>query len=129
MTQLGSEDLKIVQLARAARARTGTAEGAAVRDTDGRTYAASTVSLRPALSLSALELSVAMAVSSGAGGLEAAAVVRQGVATDAEARTDTEVPGTDTGGNGVEAVRALGGEGLPVFFAGADGQVREVRRT
>ncbi len=31
------EDGKIVTLARSARARTGAAEGAAVRDTDGRT--------------------------------------------------------------------------------------------
>ena len=42
---LAAEDAKIVTLARSARARTGAAEGAAVRDTDGRTYAACTVSL------------------------------------------------------------------------------------
>ena len=35
---LDPEDAKIVTLARSARARTGAAEGAAVRDTDGRTY-------------------------------------------------------------------------------------------
>ena len=48
MTELGAEDDKIVVLARGARLRahaphTGLAEGAAVRDTDGRTYAAATV--------------------------------------------------------------------------------------
>src|SRR5215472_592283 len=37
---LGSEDQKIITLARAARARVGSAEGAAVRDETGRTYAA-----------------------------------------------------------------------------------------
>ena len=68
------QDAKLVTLARAARARQGAHQGAAVRDADGRTYAATTVSL-PSLSLSALQTAVAMAVSSGAPGLEAAAVV------------------------------------------------------
>jgi hypothetical protein len=71
---LDPEDAKIVTLARSARARTGAAEGAAVRDTDGRTYSATSVAL-PSLSLSALQAAVAAAVSSGAPGLEAAAVV------------------------------------------------------
>ncbi|MBA2308927.1 MAG: cytidine deaminase, partial [Pseudonocardiales bacterium] len=35
---LDPEDAKLVVLARAARSRTGASEGAAVRDTDGRTY-------------------------------------------------------------------------------------------
>ncbi len=61
-------------LARSARARAGSAQGAAVRDGDGRTYAAASVDL-PSLQLSALQLAVAMAVSSGAPGLEAAVVV------------------------------------------------------
>ncbi|MDD7939723.1 cytidine deaminase [Actinomycetospora lutea] len=71
---LDAEDAKIVTLARSARARTGAAHGAAVRDSDGRTYAACTVSL-PSLSLTALQAAVAAAVSAGAPGLEAAAVV------------------------------------------------------
>lgn len=71
---LDPEDAKIVTLARSARARTQAAEGAAVRDTDGRTYAAATVDL-PSLRLTALQAAVAAAVSSGAPGLEAAAVV------------------------------------------------------
>ena len=41
--ELSAEDAKLVTLARATRARTGAAEGAAVRDQDGRTYAAATV--------------------------------------------------------------------------------------
>ena len=45
-----------------------------MRDTDGRTYSATSVAL-PSLSLSALQAAVAAAVSSGAPGLEAAAVV------------------------------------------------------
>ncbi|WP_076480268.1 hypothetical protein [Williamsia sterculiae] len=48
--------------------------GAAVRDTDGRTYAAAPVWLRT-LSLTALQAAVAAAVSSGATRLEAGVVV------------------------------------------------------
>ena len=104
--QLDPEDAKLVTLARAARARTGAAEGAAVRDEIGRTYAAGTVAL-PSLSLSALQAAVALAVSSGARGLEAAAVV-----TDS-----AESPESD-----VAVLRDLGAARLLV--AGADGQVR-----
>jgi hypothetical protein len=68
-----AEDAKLVTLARATMARTGATQGAAVRDTDGRTYAAATVSL-PSLRLSALQAAVAMAVASAAPGLEAAVV-------------------------------------------------------
>ena len=73
-TTLDPEDAKLVTLARAARARQGSPQGAAVRDTDGRTYSATTVNLA-SLSLSALQVAVAMAVSSGAPGLEAAVIV------------------------------------------------------
>src|SRR5262249_4120622 len=51
--------------------------GAAVRDETGRTYAAAAVAL-PSLRLSALHLAVAMAASSGASSLEAAALVSDG---------------------------------------------------
>ncbi len=77
---LSAEDAKLVTLARATRARTGAAEGAAVRDENGRTYAAATVEL-PSLRLSALEVCVAMAIASGSRGLEAAVVL-----TEAERR-------------------------------------------
>ncbi len=73
---LDPEDAKIITLARSARARNRTPEGAAVRDATGRTYAAVTVAL-PSLKLSALEVAVAMAVSSGADRLEAAAIVSE----------------------------------------------------
>jgi hypothetical protein len=69
-----AEDDKLVTLARSARARTGGAEGAAVRDDIGRTYVAATVAL-PALSLTALQAAIAAAASSGATVLEAAVVV------------------------------------------------------
>ncbi|MGI5236750.1 cytidine deaminase [Dactylosporangium sp. CA-139066] len=81
MPDLSAEDTKLVTLARAARARIGAVEGAAVRDQDGRTYNAATVSL-PSLSFTALQLAVASAVASGATKLEAAAVVTEASALD-----------------------------------------------
>jgi len=76
MAELSAEDNKLIVLARATRARTRAAEGAAVRDTDGRTYAAATVDL-PSLQLSAAQVCVAMAVASGSRGLEAAVVLSE----------------------------------------------------
>jgi cytidine deaminase len=107
VSEIGAEDAKIITLARSVRARTGAAEGAAVRDETGRTYAAATVDL-PSLRLSALQVAVAMAVSSGAEDLEAAALV---TARDSAAEDD------------LAAVRDLGGK-APVFVAGPDGALR-----
>ncbi|GAB2989788.1 cytidine deaminase [Nocardioides montaniterrae] len=70
MTDLTAEDKKLVTLARATRARIQAAEGAAVRDTDGRTYAAATIALE-SLQLSAVQAVVAMAVASGSTGVDA----------------------------------------------------------
>jgi hypothetical protein len=106
--QLGPEDLKIVTLARSAMARVGSAEGAAVRDETGRTYAAAAVAL-PSLRLSAIALAVAMAVSSGAMTLEAAALVSNG---RGPAPQDVAV------------VRDIG-PGALIIHAGPDGTVRE----
>jgi hypothetical protein len=111
-TELDPEDRKIVVLARSTRARIGAREGAAVRDTDGRTYAAATVALG-SLSLTALQAAVAAAVSSGAPGLEAAAVVSD--------------EGLDTDDASVAAVRELG-ESAPVLLADAKGELRTVLR-
>ena len=74
MPEPSDEDAKLLTLARAARARTGADQGAAVRDGLGRTYAASTVAL-PSLRLSAVQAAVAAALSSGSDELEAVAVV------------------------------------------------------
>ncbi len=74
MTDLSAEDKKLVTLARATRARIQAAEGAAVRDTDGRTYAAATVDL-PSLRLSAVQAVVAMAVAGGSSGVAACVVL------------------------------------------------------
>lgn len=81
---LAAEDAKLLTLARSSRARSGAAEGAAVRDDMGRTYAASSVAL-PSLRLTALQAAVAAAVSSGADRLEAAFVV-----SDSDALADAD---------------------------------------
>jgi hypothetical protein len=78
-----------------------------VRDLDGRTYAAATVDL-PSLRLSALQVAVAMAVTSGARGLEAAVVL-----TDAGSLPDDDVA----------AARDLAGAGVPVHVTAADGSL------
>jgi hypothetical protein len=101
------EDLKIITLARSTRARISAPEGAAVRDETGRTYAAADVCL-PSLRLSALRLAVAMAASSGATNLAAAAVVSDAQAPD---------PGD------IAVVRDLGPAAV-VFHAAPDGTVR-----
>ncbi len=108
MTDLDPEDAKLVTLARSVRARNGAAEGAAVRDLDGRTYNASTVAL-PSLKLTALQAAVAAAVSSGAEGLEAAVVVTDAGALDEDS---------------VKAVRDLTANG-PVFRATQTGEIAE----
>ncbi|RZU52611.1 hypothetical protein EV385_4485 [Krasilnikovia cinnamomea] len=101
---LSAEDAKLVTLARSARARVGAAEGAAVRDQDGRTYAAASVAL-PSLSVTALQLAVASAAAAGASKLEAAAVV-------------TEASNLD--GAGHAAVRDLAAD-APIHVAAPDG--------
>jgi cytidine deaminase len=118
VTELSPEDAKIVTLARGARLRahaphTGVAEGAAVRDTDGRTYAAATVeNADPALTTSALRGAVAAAASSGVRTFEAAAIV-----------TDQRVRAEDL------AVLREFGEGIRVLQAGPNGDVQETLAT
>jgi cytidine deaminase len=112
------EDAKIVTLARAARTRahapyTGVTEGAAVRDADGRTYAAATVETEdPALTTSALRGAVVAAASSGARSFEAAAVVTEGSLSEIDL-----------------AVLREFGVGVPVLLAGPDGVLRETVTT
>lgn len=109
MTDLSAEDQKLVTLARATRARTGAAEGAAVRDADGRTYASATVDL-PSLKVSAVAGCVVMAVASGAKGLEAAVVL---TSADAVAEPD------------LAALRDLGGTGVVVHRGDVKGAIAE----
>lgn len=108
MSDLPPEDAKLVTLARSTRARARAAEGAAVRDLDGRTYAAATVSL-DALRLSAVEGCVAMVVASGGQGLEAAVVL-----TEAD-----EVSSSD-----LTVLAELAGTGVPVHRVDARGSLQ-----
>ena len=78
-----------------------------MRDLDGRTYAAATVDL-PSLQLSAAQVAVAMAVTSGAAGLEAVVVLGDAAVLD---EADLSV------------VRDFAGAGVPVHLAAPDGSV------
>lgn len=97
------EDIKLVTLARGARSRVQAAEGAAVRDTTGRTYASANVSL-PSLTMSAASLAVAQAVASGAQGIEAVIVIAE--------RIDER---------DLSAIREAGGIGASAWLCAADG--------
>lgn len=90
--RLDAEDAKLVALARGAMGRAGADSGAAVRDRDGRSYAAAPVEL-VSLRLSALQAAVCAAVSSGATGLEVVALVG-GSADDAGIAAVREVSPT-----------------------------------
>lgn len=94
MSELSPEDAKLVTLARATRARIRAAEGAAVRDLDGRTYAAATVAL-DSLRVSAIGVAVSMAISSGAQGLEAVVLLTDGDVTETDRTVVTEFGGAD----------------------------------
>jgi hypothetical protein len=109
--ELDAEDAKLVTLARATRARTSAPQGAAVRDLDGRTYTAATVRLET-LQVEALDLAVAMAISSGASGLEAGAVV-----------------GPEDRIVNLDAIREVAGAETPVYSAHPDGTVHAVKHT
>lgn len=99
------EDAKLVVLARAHRARADAKTGAAVRDTDGRTYSAAAVAL-PSLQLSAVQLAVATAATSGVSGLEAVVVVGDEL----------------TDGDSV-VVRDFAGPGVPIYLVSPAGEL------
>ncbi len=92
MAELNAEDEKLLLLARGAMARADAGGGAAVRDSDGRTYAGAAVNLS-SLQLTALQVAVAAAVSSGATELEAAVLVG-GAAEDAGVAAVRELSAT-----------------------------------
>jgi cytidine deaminase len=102
------EDQKLITLARAAAARTGARQGASLRDTTGRAYAAASVELEH-LQLSAIAVAVAMTVSSGAEGVEAVAVVGQAPSSD-----------------DLDVLRDLHGSDVMVWSADIQGKVLQV---
>jgi hypothetical protein len=103
------EDLKLITLARAALGRTGAHQSAAVRDTDGRAYAAASVDLKH-LTLSGIAVAVAMAVSSGAVGLEAVALVGEAEPSKAD----------------LDIVGDLARDGAVVIWASSGGAVQSM---
>ena len=107
------EDAKLVTLARATRARTGANEGAALRDADGRTYAAASVDLA-SLRISAIGVAVAMAVSSGSRGAEAVVLLGEG----------DEVATAD-----LAALEDFAGAGVPVHRGSPKGEISETVST
>jgi hypothetical protein len=113
VSSLSTEDQKLVTLARASMARTRAAEGAAVRDLDGRTYAGASVGL-PSLQVSAVGVAVAMAASSAAAGLEAVVVLGD----------STSVEEGD-----LAVVRDFAGSGVPVLRADARGAITHTATT
>ena len=111
--ELAPDDAKLVTLAKGARGRVSAAEGAAVRDETGRTYASASVSLI-SLHLSALQAAVAQAAASGARGIEAAVLVVDHGSVDSE---------------GISAVRDLGGVGVRIYIVNASGAVTSTTST
>ena len=103
------EDLKLITLARAALGRTGAQQGAAVRDIDGRAYAAASIDLEH-LKLSGIAVAVAMAVSSGAVGLEAVALIGDVEPSDAD----------------LDIVADLAGHSTLIIWAASGGAVKSV---
>lgn len=113
---LDAEDEKLITLARSARVRNGAPQGAAVRDATRRTYLATTVEL-PSLRLSAVHAAIAAAVSSGAEGVEALAVV---------GAENSESDGADLAPADAAVARDMGVS--LVLLASADGTVQRVSR-
>jgi cytidine deaminase len=107
-----AEDKKLFVLAKATRVRADAAEGAALRDLDGRTYAGATVDL-PHLQVSAVGVVISMAVASGSRGAEAVVVL-----------TKEDISGTD-----LDALRDFAGAGVPVHRGSWSGAVEDATTT
>jgi hypothetical protein len=103
------EDLKLITVARAALGRSGTPQSACVRDATGRAYAGTSVQLEH-LRLSAIAVAVAMAVSSGATGVEAAALVGE------------EEPGAED----LAILRDIAVDGAAIWWVDPGGRVQSV---
>jgi len=103
-----AEDNKLLVLARATRGRVGGADAAAIRDLDGRTYAAAALELT-SLRLSAIAAAISMASSSAAKGLEAVVLLA------AEPLDPTDLA----------LVSQFAGAGVPVYRVSASGEILE----
>ena len=113
MVELSAEDTKLITLARATRLRVSARQGAAIRDDNGRTYAAASLDL-VSLEISALGVCVAMAHASGARSLEAAVLLSD----------DSEISLADRA-----ILTEFGGPGVSLMLATPAGVVTEVSTT
>lgn len=95
MTTWTAEDDKLVTLAKGARTRVGAQSGAALRDTTGRTYANAEVQ-KPFLKLSAIALTVAQAIASGATGIEAVVLCTEQELEPVDAKIVEDFSGAQT---------------------------------
>jgi hypothetical protein len=93
---------KLLTLARGARGRIDAAQGAAIRDSIGRTYAAPNIAL-PDFTVSALNLALANAIAGGSTGIDMAVVVQDDPVVD------------------ITALRHVAGVGIPVHIYAPDG--------
>ena len=110
MSEWTAEDDKIVTLARSARARVQAPSAAALRDTQGRTYASASVDVPP-LKLTAIELVVGQAIASGADGIEAVVLC------------DSASISTDD----MAVIQGFAGSGVPVYHVDLTGDLRETQ--
>jgi len=102
------ENAKLLTLARGAMSRIRAAQGAALRDETGRTYASASVTL-PSRSFSAIALVVAQAAAAGARSAEAVVVIGEPASPE-----DRELIGDLDGGNALVVECAADGSPRPV---------------
>ena len=105
MSLANSEDAKLLTLAKSTLRRNNARQCAALRDGTGRTHVGISISL-PSLTLDALQVALAMALSSGANQIEAAVVV-----------------GEDPREGGVASIREVSRE-ASLWYVHEDGSVR-----
>ena len=118
MTSLSAEDNKLVVLARATRARAGAAEGAALRDLDGRTYAAATVDqLVPGCAESTMSV------------LRRPHEPEDAVRALVDALEGADADPTVLVIDDLEVVRDFAGAGVPVLRGTPAGKIEETRAT
>lgn len=119
------EDEKLIILARAALARGGWESAGAARDETGRTHVAGEIDL-PHLRLTALAAVVAVAVASGARGIEAVAVAGAGLGSALERGSGSPSSGLELTDIDVGSLTILADLALPdcvVFSCDRSGRV------
>lgn len=104
MSLTNSEDMKLLTLAKSSLQRNSAIQSAALRDGTGRTHVGNSITLT-SLKLDALEVALAMAISSGADQIEAGVVV-----------------GVSPSANALRSIREISPKAL-VWYAQNDGSI------